>query len=204
MAKNLCVFCKSPAFGPGCPFSPTKIHFHASDPKRCCWCGSVAVGLGCPFNPHGKFHVHGIEFNAMVKETIEKSIILGYLMSELSVPITEMTAYKLGLIDKDGKKSKTPTTATELSAYGPLEEYIIGLKQTFGNKLELLHNAITVNLESHVNMDDYAKLYESTLNLQENFKQIGNDFNKVVTTAYAAGLSKAAIEKLIITSILEK
>ena len=39
----------------------------------------------------------------MVSETIEKGITLGYLMSSLSTPITEMKAFDLGIINEYGK-----------------------------------------------------------------------------------------------------
>lgn len=203
MSKTHCAFCKSPAFGPNCAFSPNKVHLHIGDAKRCCFCGSLAVGIGCPFNPHGKYHVHGIEFNSMIGETVDKSIIFGYLKTEILRPITEMDAYKFGLIDKNGKRLKAPETHKELLAYGPLEEYIIGLKQLFGNKLEMLYSAIDINLESHCKMEDYGKLCECSNNIKEGFTQVGKDFNKLVISAYASGLSKPAIEKLIIDSIFE-
>jgi len=202
--KNPCVYCGAPSYGPGCPFSPNKIHFHASDPKKCVYCGSVAHGPGCPFNPHSDVHVHGVEFNSMVKETIDKSITLGFLMNALSTPITEMKAYKLGLINENGKSIKAPTTPEEYSAYGALEKYIIGLKQGIGNKLDLVNGAINVQLESAVTMEEYSTICEAKLNLQEKFSEIGAAFNEIVVSAYSVGLSSATIEKLIIDSILEK
>lgn len=201
--KNLCVYCKSSAYGPGCPFSPTGVHFHASDPKKCCFCGSSASGPGCPFNPHGKMHIHGVEFNSMVNETIEKSITLGYLMNELSTPIVEMKAYELGLIDERGKRLREPKTPQELSCYGPLEEYIIGLKQTLGPRLGLINNAIDVQLESAVGIDEYKKICCCTSNIKSKFEQIGVELKQEVARAYDEGLSTAVIEKLIIESIFE-
>ncbi len=201
--KNPCVYCGSPAYGPGCPFAPSKVHFHATDPKKCVFCGSQAHGPGCPFNPHSKVHVHGIEFNSMVKESIDKGITLGFLMSQLEKPITEMKAYELGIIDSDGKKLKVPETAEEISAYGPLEEYIIGLKQTLGKKLEMIHSAIDVHLESVISTDEYAKICEATSNIKEQFDTVGKEFNQIVTNAYNSGLSKATVEKMIVDCILE-
>lgn len=203
MTKNPCVYCGSPAYGPGCPFSPSKIHFHASDPKKCVYCGSPAHGPGCPFNPNAKVHVHGVQFNSMVKESIDKGITLGYLMSSLSQPITEMKAYELGIIDEDGNKVKSPSTAEELSAFGPLEEYVLSLRHTLGKNIDLIHGAIDVHLESVVTTEEYAKMCESTNKIKLQFETVGKDFNQIVANAYDAGLSKAVIEKLIIDSIIE-
>lgn len=203
MTKNACVYCNSSAYGPGCPFSPSGVHFHPSNPKKCVWCGSVAHGPGCPFNPHSKVHIHGVEFNSMVNEKIEKSITLGYLMNELSTPIKEMKAYELGIIDENGKRLREPKTPQELSSYGPLEEYIIGLKQTFGSRIGLINNAIGVQLESAVSMEEYKKICSCKSNAKNRFEQLGAEFKQEVARAYDEGLSTAVIEKLIIESIFE-
>ena len=139
----------------------------------------------------------------MVKESIDKGITIGYLMSALSKPITEMKAYELGVIDENGKKIKTPETAEEINSYGSEERYTIALKQSLGKDLGLIHNAIDIQLESVVSTEDYSQLCESTLNIKEKFSETGKQFNEIVASAYDSGLSKAAIEKLIIDSILE-
>ena len=201
--KNKCIYCKSTSYGKICPFSPHKIHVHMGDPNRCIYCGSTATGQNCPFNPHGKVHIHGIEFNSMVKETIETGITMGYLKSMLSKPITEMQAYKLGIINSNGKRLKTPQTAEEQSAYGPLEEYIIGIKQATGGQLQLVNQSMDVKLESVISNDEYARIYEDSLKIKEKFFQAGELFKEAVANAYHSGISTAAMEKLIIDSILE-
>ena len=203
MNKNLCIFCKSPSFGKGCPFSPSKVHFHVSDPNKCCFCGSVATGLGCPFNPHSKAHVKGIEFNSMVKETIDKSITLGYLMSSLAMPITDMEAYKLRIVNESGKRIKIPETNEEKAAYGPTEEYLITIKECLGKKIDMINSSVNMHLESEVSLDQYSKLYESTMNLKDEFSRIGRELNQTVVNAYQSGISRCVIEKLIIDSIIE-
>ena len=75
---NKCMYCNAQAYGPGCPFSSHGKHVHPSDPKKCIYCGSVAVGPGCPFNPFSRNHVHGVEFNSMLRDSVEKSVIGGY------------------------------------------------------------------------------------------------------------------------------
>jgi hypothetical protein len=139
----------------------------------------------------------------MVKETIEKGITMGYLRSMLSTPIKELAAFKLGIVDKDGKRLKKPETAEELSAYGPLEEYIISIKQELGPSLGLITKSVDVKLESVISAEEYAKFCETTLNLKEKFKEIGKLYNEAVTYAYHSGLSTSAIEKLIIDSLFE-
>jgi len=140
----------------------------------------------------------------MVKEAIEKGITMGYLRSTLSTPITEMEAYHLGIINESGKRIKTPQTIDELNAYGPLEEYVISLKQALGKNVDLVGQSMDIKLESVISNDDYAKVYEESAKIKEIFFQAGSLFNEAVATAYHSGLSTATIEKLIIDSILEK
>jgi predicted nucleic-acid-binding Zn-ribbon protein len=72
MAKvSRCVFCGSTSYGRGCRYGPKGHHFHPDDSSRCSWCGSTSYGLGCRLNPNGKEHVHGIQYNAMIKEKYE-------------------------------------------------------------------------------------------------------------------------------------
>ena len=201
--RSRCVFCSSTAYGPGCPFSPHKIHFHASDPTRCCYCGSVAQGPGCPFNPHGKMHIRGVEFNSMIRETIDKGITMGYLRSILSTNVTEMAAYKLGIIDKTGKRIKTPETVEEQNAYGPLEEYVLAIKNLTGTHLELVDKSIDIKLESVISRESYGKALENISDIKRILSEAGTLYKEAVVTAYNAGLSTAAIEKLIVDSIIE-
>ena len=73
---NVCMYCGTTGYGKGCPFAPHKTHIHPNDSKKCIYCGSTGIGTGCPFNPTGKVHVHGVDFNSMIKDSIEQSNIL--------------------------------------------------------------------------------------------------------------------------------
>lgn len=58
MAGTRCIYCGSPAFGPGCANSPNKHHKHSTDQTTCMYCGQTLYGSSCRFSPSGK-HVHG-------------------------------------------------------------------------------------------------------------------------------------------------
>lgn len=199
--SNNCIYCKSGAYGPGCPFSPHKVHVHPSDSKRCIYCGSYSVGPGCPFNPHGKMHIHGIEYNQMINDSVKNSIVTGYLMDKLDTPITEMAAYKLGLIDEKGNKIKLPKTLEEKSAFTVLDQYIVDLKQALGIKLDLINSSTYMNMEEVIPLEEYATRYENELSTKKQIQRIVNELKQVFAESYQKGLSSNTIEKLIIQSL---
>lgn len=203
MKINKCMYCGSTAYGPGCPFSPHGKHVHPSDPKRCIYCGSYAHGPGCPFNPHSRVHVHGIEYNQMVNDSVETTITTGYLAKTLSQPITEMKAYKLGIINENGKKIKEPESDEERLSYTMLDQYLINLKQTFGTKIDLVNSGTQINLESSCDMSSHLKNYEAELDMKAKFRTFVENFTNLVSDAHEMGLNTATIEKIIMESFLD-
>lgn len=79
-----CIYCNSTSHGRPCLFSPTNTHLHMGDPEKCIYCGSKYLGTGCMFNPYSKFHVRGPEFLNRIKEQVEKTAILNYLLENLN------------------------------------------------------------------------------------------------------------------------
>ena len=130
-----CIYCNLDLTGGGCPYAPKGIHVNIR-PGKCIYCGLSLTGGGCPYNPHGGMHVMGIDYNSMIKEIAMNSLSTGYLINKISTPITEMTAYKLGLINAKGKLLKKPTTLEERVAYNPQIAYIIKLKKMFSEDKE--------------------------------------------------------------------
>jgi len=86
MAQSKCIYCNSPNYGIGCPYGPKGKHVHINNGGKCIWCGSSNIGLGCPINPFSKHHVRGLDFNAMIRETTENGITMGYLLNRLQTP----------------------------------------------------------------------------------------------------------------------
>jgi len=199
-----CNFCNSVSFGPGCPFTSHKRHFHAGDSSKCCWCGSVSLGPNCPFNPFGPYHVHGVDFNAMMRDSVEKTIVSSYLIEKLSSPITEMKAYKLGLIDKNGNRIRKAVTTEEINSFTYLDEYIINIRQSLGNKVDMINSTLKLQIENKVSMVEFAKLNESTSDLETKIKRISSELKQTITSAYSEGLSTAMIEKLIFENMLKR
>lgn len=199
MALSKCMFCGSTAFGRGCPFSPHKYHVHPNNGKRCIYCNSMARGAGCPFNPFGRMHVHGIDFNQMVTNSVKNTIVGKYLIEKLSTPITETSAYKLGLINKQGKKIKKPETIEEINALTILDEYIINIQQMLGDKIKLIGNSIYLNhQDKEINLESFKQQYEKEYNLQKKLENIFNNLSETINESLKSGLSPLTIEKTML------
>ena len=204
MNDSKCMYCKSKAHGVGCPYSPHGKHVHPNTAGKCIYCGSQASGIGCPYNPFGKTHVHGIDYNSMISETIENSIIAGYVMSKLAQPIRETKAFELGLVNDYGKQIKKPQTIEEHTAYTPTDEYIFNLKQLLGSKINMANDALCMKSVINVPIDNYGKLCEDQLHLKDELQSIINSLRNVISIAYEKGMSTPMIEKLIIETITTK
>ena len=206
MSIGACIYCGSKGnnFGFGCPFSDKKVHFKPNNEGRCCWCGSKATGAGCAFNPHSKNHLHGIDFNQMMGDSVENGIVLGYLMKNLSDPYTESRAYALKLIDENGTILRKPETDEEKAAFTILDEYTLTIKKLLGNKIDLVNSMASMKIQESMTMDNYKIIVESKLNYAEEFKKLGEAFNQLAQNAVLQGLSVPAVEKLIVDSIFKK
>ena len=96
-----CIYCGSGAYGKPCVYSPTATHCHCDDPTKCIYCSSKAIGLGCVYNPYGKMHIRPAAFFIQVKENLQKSVVLTYLLERLE---TLSTAHYISPLDRFYKK----------------------------------------------------------------------------------------------------
>jgi len=202
--KNKCIYCNAESYGPGCPYSPHGKHVHQGDPKKCIYCGSASMGPGCPYNPFNSNHVHGVEYNTMIRDSVEKTITAGYLINKISEDVEETNAYKLGIVNKDGIKIKKPETLEEKASYTTLDAYVFNLKHAAGSQIELLNGAIYLEKQDEVAMEDYAQLYEKELQAKKHIKRLVKEFKQTVDQSYQKGLSTTTIEKIILETFLEE
>lgn len=195
--NDICIYCGSPAYGPSCPFSPHKKHVHMSNPKRCCYCGSSSRGPGCPFNPFTKVHVHGVEYNQMIKDSANNSIVQAYLIKKLSEPITDTKAYQLKLVNEDGIIIKKPETVEEMSALTSIDKYIFDLKTILGDSaIGTINNIRLLKLEENTIFD--PEKYKKELALKAKVKDIVLNLNNVIQEAIESNVSSETFEKMLI------
>jgi len=192
MAKvSRCVFCGSTSYGRGCRYGPKGHHFHPDDSSRCSWCGSTSYGLGCRLNPNGKEHVHGIEYNAMIKENMNKR----FLLKELNKDYKEFEAYKLGIINDSGDKIKEPVTEQEQAAYSPETKTILKIKKYLGSKLDLINQ--TAVLESASKLNYNKDNHKKVLEYEQKINDIIAELHKTTDEALKEGLTLEQVQALL-------
>lgn len=201
--EDKCMYCGSSSYGPGCLYGPKGTHVHPTNVGgKCIYCGSSSIGSGCIYNPFGKNHVRGIDFNAMIKETAEYGLTLGYLLRRLSKPLNEWDAYKLGLIDESGNILRKPASNLEKILLSKSDLYVIRLKQMLSEaEIDILNNSIYLKkLDEAKTTQKIIEQYELEIDTQYKIKENIDQLQKIIAEANNAGLDIGTIEKLIIKS----
>ena len=203
--QSCCIYCGSTAYGVGCAYSPHKRHVHADDPKRCIYCGSTSFGVGCPYNPFSKKHIHGVEFNQMQKESVLNSFPLSALIFRLSEPITEMAAYKFGLIDENGKRIRLPITEEEKNSLTALDIFVLKLRRVLGEeKIPILNTSVLLEMSAQVSEKFDAQLYEKEIKLQHRVAILAEEYKNIIAEGTQQGISRNAIENMFLESFLKE
>jgi len=200
-----CVYCNQQTYGTGCPYSPHRVHVHIDDPKRCIYCGQQLFGQGCPYNPTSRIHVHGVEFNQMIKESIEKTLTTQLFIQRLTEPINESGAFKLGLIDEQGRRLKLPESPKEKKALTPLDVYIFRIKRMMGeDKLALLNSSLVLEtLGKNRDTKFDQKLYESQSKVRVQIQNLVQDYKNIIFEATQNGVTFSQIEDMFVEEICE-
>jgi hypothetical protein len=186
-----CVFCGSTAYGKGCRYGPQGHHFHPDDPKKCSWCGSPSFGPGCRLNPTGKNHVHGIDYNPMLKETIKNK----FLTNQLNKKFTEFEAYKLGIINEKGDKIKDPISEQEKAVYSPEIKTILKIKKYLGSKLDLINQ--TAILENASKTEYNKETHKTFLEYEQKINNIFAQLHETTDNAIKDGLTLEQVQALL-------
>lgn len=186
-----CVFCGSTNFGKGCRYGPKGYHFHPNDSTKCAWCGSKNYGKGCRLNPNGDEHVHGVEYNTMIKENLRNRFLLNALNKEYK----EFEAYKLGIINANGDKIKEPVTEQEQAAYSPETKTVLKLKKYLGPKLDLINQ--TAILESASKLNYNKDNHKKVLEYEQKINDILSELYKAADNALKEGLSLEQVQALL-------
>ena len=200
------MFCNSPSYGVGCPYSPHKKHVHIANADRCIYCGSPSLGSGCPYNPFSKLHVRGAEYNMMAKESIYQSMMTGLFLSRLVQPICEMPAYKMGLIDEEGRRERECITEEEKSALTPLDIHILKIRRLVEEPvIDLFRSQVLLEMVSKKSDDKFnAEKYQREISITSQIDHVVDSLKNIFTEAVECGLCREHIENLVIQSIIRK
>lgn len=204
MATSKCMYCNSEAVGYGCPYGPKGVHVHPYNSGKCIYCGSQAVGIGCSYNPNGDIHVHGVDFNNMIKESMNNGITVGILMKRLSLPFKDWPAFKLGIINENGVIIKKPNSLIEKNAFTNVDAYITKIKRMLSeHQIDLINNSLYLSnkKEEIKDLDLYTEMYSKQYDVKEKINNIFEQLHDIVSKALVSGISSNEIEKMIIESI---
>lgn len=190
------MYCGSVDRGKGCRYAPHGVHFHPDDSTKCAYCGSASYGRGCKLNPGNDLHVHGTSYNNMFRESVQSFLDNSVLINELKKDFKEFLAYKLGIIDENGNKTKNPITEQEKVAFGPFVKTVIKLKKYLGAKTDLMEAGALLEHNSVPVQEDIVK-YKKVLEYQDKVSDIVNELYKTLDEAQQEGLSLDDIKKLI-------
>jgi hypothetical protein len=203
--KSKCMFCGSTAYGMGCAYSPHKRHVHISNGEQCIYCGSTSIGMGCPLNPFSKMHVRGVEYNNMNRESVHKTMMSVLFLKRLTEPISEMSAYKAGLIDKKGCLIREFKSDSEKKLLTPLDRHILKIRRLIGEDIiELFSSQILLELNNNIGEKFDIEQYKKEVELKSDINYLMDDIQKIFIDGNNKGFSNESIENFIIEAILKR
>ncbi|MFA5154381.1 MAG: hypothetical protein WC554_17675 [Clostridia bacterium] len=214
--KSTCAFCGSSQWGKNCPYSPiNKTHMHIpTDSTTCVWCGSNKIGAGCPYNPSSRYHVRGLPYNELMKNNTEhevtpeeallqETLVTSYFLKRLFESFEDTQAFKLGVIDNNGRRLKIPQTIEEKASLTSLDVLVNQIKRTLGSKLDIIKNSFDLTVTTQEPINESIKLFEKKCKLGYKFKSALKEFNDLILESKKDGLSNDDIEQLIFKSFFE-
>ena len=92
--QSRCMYCGSTDFGRGCRYGPHGVHLHSDAPGKCVYCNSPNFGKGCKVNPTSDLHIHGINYNSMIRDSVQSFLDNEILLKELRRNFTEFECFK--------------------------------------------------------------------------------------------------------------
>jgi hypothetical protein len=214
--KSKCIFCGSTQWGSNCPYSPLhpKIHIHQPiNTDECIYCSSTRLGSGCPYSPTRQ-HVRGIPYQSYMKEgtetevtqeeaILQETLVTSYFIKRLFESFDDTQAFKLGVIDKNGRRLKLPVTLEEKASLTPFDLFINQIKRTLNNKLEIIKNSFNLTISTQEPINESVELFEKKCKLGYKFKATIKEFNDLILESKKAGLSNDDVESLIFKSFFE-
>jgi hypothetical protein len=99
------------------------------------------------------------------------------LIKKLLTRTVSTKAYKLGLVDEQGKTIKTPETEEEKAALSNLQKFIFKLKRMLGSRINELSNFLYVNAFND-DLEDFLTVKGGVQN-KASVKRVQNDLLKL-------------------------
>jgi hypothetical protein len=180
--QSKCFYCGSLSYGKGCAYGPGGVHVHLEDPKKCIYCGSLSYGRGCKVNPTSDLHIHGIQFNTLLRENLERDVVLETLIRKyLTGDLTQTEPFKAGLIDENGNILRECQSEQDYALLSPLAKTLLRARRFMGPKRDLLN--LGMLQESKSPEPEHSQYWENKI------ADIMNELHEAVQQAQAEGAS---------------
>jgi len=99
------------------------------------------------------------QMSFLISESLSDTIITYMVLKRLTKPFEEWDAYKLGIIDAEGKKIKTPTSSKEKEAWTSLDVMVWNMKKLLGK---------------YINKSTLARYFTAAMLISENIRPYMN------------------------------
>jgi hypothetical protein len=141
----------------------------------------------------------------MTKESVYHSVMAGLFLSRLTQPISEMPAYKLGLIDNKGQIIEQCKTDEEKASLTPLDRHILKIRRLIGEDVvELFKSSVLLEMVSKSDEEFDAEKYRKEIELSHKTDTIVEDIHNLFTDAVEQGFSRDHIENIFIAAIIKQ
>jgi molecular chaperone DnaK (HSP70) len=132
----------------------------------------------------------------MYKESVQSFLDNTTLLSLLKQNFTQFECYRLGIIDENGNRLKTPVTESEQLAYSSFTRTIIKLKKYLGSKVELMEASNSLE-KLTVSLNENIQHYKVFLEYQSKVESIVNELYKTLDEAQQHGIPLEEVKLLL-------
>jgi hypothetical protein len=163
----------------------------------------MAFGKGCVYAPD-KIHMHGIDYNTILKDSVMSSTITGYLLCRLinrdnDNKIT-ISARNHALNEGSSLKRAVPSV---------LERIIEKIKIYLGAKVDLLINEELLNQTINttlpeINDSDGLKRYAKEIQIKSKLNTIVQELNAIFDEGYQYGITTPVLENHLVNALIQQ
>jgi hypothetical protein len=134
-------------------------------------------------------------------ECLENGIVQGLIMKRLSESITDMVAYKAGLIDENGNQIREPDTIEEKNMLTGADKYMIRVKNLMKGKLDLLNVSLYYEKKEPESLEEIKSTYEAELLCRDEIVECVDRMVSIMDDYSTKGISSSKIEQMIIEAL---
>lgn len=132
----------------------------------------------------------------MYKESVQSFLDNATLLNLLKKDFKDFECYKLGIIDENGNKLKTPITEQEQISYSSFTKTVLKLKKYLGPKVELMEASNSLE-KLTVSLNENIEHYKVFLEYQTKVETLINELYKTLDEAQQSGIPLEEVKLLL-------